>query len=182
MHQNNHKEPAELLKNHLNLFTGSDLPGPVLDLACGSGRNGLFLAEHGLDVIFYDRNREKLDLIEKTARARKLKVSTQAVDLESGRTDFLPADFFGAVIVFRYLHRPLIPALKESVRSRGLIVYETFTLKQAKIGKPSNPDFLLQDNELKTWFGDWEIIHYFEGGKSSPPQYVAQIIARKKHF
>ena len=45
--------PNPLLKNFASLLLAKDLEGPVLDLACGEGENGLFLAGLGLPVIHY---------------------------------------------------------------------------------------------------------------------------------
>ena len=51
----------KLLVDHLDLLTGSDCSLPVLDLACGSGRNGLLLARQGVPVVFADRSVADLD-------------------------------------------------------------------------------------------------------------------------
>ncbi|EFI32970.1 Methyltransferase type 12 [Desulfonatronospira thiodismutans ASO3-1] len=179
MQQHNASEPAGILKKHLHLFTASPLPGPVLDLACGSGRNGLFLAEQGLEVYFWDRDQSGLQKIHDLALEKKLKVHTKEVDLEAESESTLPPSFFGAVLVFRYLHRPLLPDIKNTLKPGGIIVYETFTSSQALLGRPTNPDFLLRDRELYSWFQDWEILHYFEGKTEAPQEYLAGLIARK---
>ncbi len=172
-------EPAGVLKDHLHLFTSGALPGPILDLACGSGRNGLFLAGHGLEVYFWDRDPSGLHKIKDIAEATNLKVHTKEVDLESEPAPPLPRNHFGAVLVFRYLHRPLLPDIKNALRPGGIIFYETFTSNQAMLGRPKNPDFLLRERELYSWLQDWEILHYFEGKTQNPEQYLARIIARK---
>ncbi|WP_291318747.1 methyltransferase domain-containing protein [Desulfonatronospira sp.] len=179
MQHDHPSEPAEILKKHLHLFTASPLPGPVLDLACGSGRNGLYLAGQGLEVYFQDRNRAGLQKIEDIARKKKLWVHIKEVDLEAAPETVLPRNFFGAVLVFRYLHRPLLPAIKNTLLPGGIIAYETFTYGQARLGRPTNPDFLLQDQELYSWFQDWEILHYFEGKTQNPQEYLASLMARK---
>ena len=56
--------PNPLLKNFASLLLAIDLAGPVLDLACGEGENGLFLAGLGLPVIHYFE-----DLLENPPRA-----------------------------------------------------------------------------------------------------------------
>ena len=179
MQHEHSSEPAEILTEHLHLFTASPMPGPVLDLACGSGRNGLFLAGQGLEVSFWDRDQSGLHKIHNLALEKKLKVHTREVDLEAESESTLPRNFFGAVLVFRYLHRPLLPDIKKTLRTGGIIVYETFTSSQAMLGRPTNPDFLLRDGELYSWFQDWEILHYFEGKTHDPQEYMAGLIARK---
>ncbi len=172
-------EPAGILKKHLHLFTSGALPGPILDLACGSGKNGLFLAGQGLEVYFWDRDPSRLQKIKDIARAKNLMVLTREVDLESKPENTLPRNHFGAVLVLRYLHRPLLPNIKNALRPGGIVVYETFTSNQAMLGRPKNPDFLLRDRELYTWLQDWEILYYFEGKTENPQEYLARIIARK---
>jgi tellurite methyltransferase len=84
-------------------------------------------------------------------------------------------------MVFRYLHRPLIEQIKAAVVPNGLVIYKTFTLGQAELGRPKNPDFLLKEGELAEYFSDWKIIHYFEGTTVSNTgnhnQAIAQVVA-----
>jgi len=91
----------------------------------------------------------------------------------------LPSDAYGAILVFRYLHRPLLECIRKALKNGGLLIYETFTVDQLKFGKPRNPDFLLNSGELLQTFGDWEVIHYFEGIRENPTRAVAQMICRK---
>ncbi|WP_299797465.1 methyltransferase domain-containing protein [uncultured Shewanella sp.] len=149
-------------------------PCEVLDLACGSGRNGLWFAQRDHKVTYIDKS--LTGLINRSNRHSYLNW-----DLEDGTAPALPAEKFDIVLVFNYLHRPLLAQIKAAVKPGGLIFYETFTEKQAEIGRPSNPDFLLKPLELKTTFDNWDHLHYFEGelrthGRLS---YKAQLIARK---
>lgn len=172
-------EPDPLLARHAALFTRDAIPGPVLDLACGDGHNGLFLAARGLPVVLIDRSEEALARARRLARRAGVQAVFQAVDLEAGREDPLSPNAYGAVLVFRYLHRPLFPRIREALRRGGLLVYETFTTDQPRFGRPQNPDFLLQPGELLGWFEDWEILHTFEGVLDGPPRAVARLVCRK---
>ncbi|MCW8327668.1 methyltransferase domain-containing protein [Photobacterium sp. SDRW27] len=149
--------------------------GEVLDLACGSGRNGLYLARQGISVVFADQNQEQLNQIEDIIQAEQLSARTWLVDLETGSP--LADKCFGAVIVFRYLHRPLFQAIKTSTASSGLVIYETFNQGQKVYGRPRNPDFLLRENELQEEFEGWKILHQFEGITSAPQSSISQIVA-----
>ena len=84
-----------------------------------------------------------------------------------------------AVLVFRYLHRPLIPCIMKALKRGGIVMYETFTTEQVRFGKPKNPDHLLKPGELLSWFDSWEIIHTFEGIIGVPPKAIAQLVGRK---
>lgn len=149
----------------------------VLDLACGSGRNGLWFLAQGATVTFIDQDLTPLSSL-KHPNAHLLQR-----DLEDGSAEALATETFDIVLVFNYLHRPLMPQIAASVKPGGIIVYETFTWQQAEIGRPRNPDFLLAENELKSAFANWQPLHYFEGLLSDPlmghASFKAQLIAQK---
>ncbi len=170
---------ASLLQNHLDLLMKLDRSLPVLDLACGTGGNGLLLAKHGLPVVFADRSTTALEVVEQQLAKGGLPGRTWPIDLEQPGSNPLSGQRFSAIIVFRYLHRPLFPALRDAVQPGGLVIYETFTLENRRFGRPGNADFLLRPGELKTLFQEWEIIDHFEGNLKNPERAVAQIIARK---
>jgi len=163
---------------------------PVLDLACGGGRNGLFCLKNDIPVIFADIKEQALSDIQQVINNDKKTFDIHSssfwqVDLE--QDDVVPffENSYRSILVFRYLHRPLFEQLKSAIMPNGLIVYETFTEQQANIGRPKNPDFLLKNGELAGYFSGWEILHSFEGVIKSDTgenqQAVAQIIARKPY-
>jgi tellurite methyltransferase len=170
--------PNPLLIRYASLLSVKGLQGPILDLACGAGENGLFLAAMGLPVILADRNREALRSAKREAQEKGLKTEFWDIDLETGDNPF-EEETFRAILVFRYLHRPLIPCIRKGVRKGGLIIYETFTVEQPKYGHPHNPDFLLKPGELFGWFEDWHVIHYLEGLFDNPTRAMSQIVCRK---
>ncbi len=170
--------PDPLLKAFAPLLLAENREGPILDLACGDGHNGLFLAGLGLPVILADRSPEVLAKAEKAVEGKGLKIGFWKIDLETG-VNPLEEEYYRGILVFRYLHRPLIPCLKKGMRKGGILIYETFTVEQSQYGRPHNPDFLLHPGELSGWFKDWQLIHYFEGLLENPPRAVAQIVCRK---
>lgn len=170
---------AVFLREHRRVFLERALPGPILDLACGGGHNGVFLAAEGLSVVCCDRSPEALERTRALADEHQVTVSLLEADLEREGANPLPIDFYGGILVFRYLHRPLIIHIKESLKVGGVLMYETFTVEQPRFGKPRNPDFLLEKGELRGWFEDWEVIDFFEGIREGPERAVAQIVCRK---
>jgi tellurite methyltransferase len=171
--------PDNLLLDHLELFSRENMRGPVLDLACGNGHNGVFLGTMGLEVVLADISKRALDRARALARKRGVSARIWQVDLEEEERNPLAPDAFGAVLVFRYLHRPLIPCIKKAMVPGGVLVYETFTAEQSRFGKPRNPDHLLKPGELLGWFKEWKIIHHFEGIKGHPRKAIAQIVCTK---
>jgi tellurite methyltransferase len=161
---------------------------PALDLACGTGRNGLYLFDSGVPVVFADRDSQRLGQIKQHLEARPGNQHREMsriwqVDLEIPGTRPLALETFGAIMVFRYLHRPLLEGIQKAAIPGGLVIYETFTVEQARIGRPCNPDFLLRPGELRDCFREWDILHQFEGIEHDPasgqPRAIAQVVAEK---
>jgi SAM-dependent methyltransferase len=148
-------------------------------VACGNGRNGLFFAQKGFQVVLLDRSWEALQTARQKAVQNRLSVNILCTDLETKQGHPLAENTFGIILVFRYLHRPLIPHLKKVLKNEGFLFYETFTVEQRRYGKPSNPHYLLEPEELMGWFEDWRVFYYFEGLRHNPDRFVAQIICKK---
>ena len=152
---------------------------PVLDLACGTGRSGLILADRNIPVVFADRSATALESINQILSDNDLPGHTWQIDLEQAEVNPLGNRVFSAIVCFRYLHRPLFPYLMEAVEPGGLVIYETFTSDNRQFGRPNNPDFLLRPGELKELLNGWQSLHYYEGIQTNPDRAIAQIIARK---
>jgi SAM-dependent methyltransferase len=86
---------------------------------------------------------------------------------------------FQAVVVTNYLWRPLFPVMARSVAPGGFLIYETFSIGQETVGKPSNPDFLLQTGELLTSFSSLRTIAFEEGFLDNPPRFVQRLVAQR---
>lgn len=178
-----------LLEQHLDVIRQANNDYPVLDLACGTGRNGLFLVEQGIPVVFSDVNsdvlkeiQQKLALLPNNENVNN-KSCTWQIDFEQKNSLPLNNKQYRGIIVYRYLHRPLMTAIKQAIMPGGFIIYETFIEQQAEFGRPKNPAFLLKSKELNTYFNNWHIHHSFEGIITSPlsgnKQAIAQIVAQK---
>jgi SAM-dependent methyltransferase len=115
----------------------------VCDVACGGGRHVRWFAARGHDVVAIDR-----DLSGVAALADDPRVELIEVDLEDGSAPPLPSRAFGAVVVTNYLWRPILGAVVDAVAPGGLLIYETFAVGNERLGRPTNPDFLLRRNEL----------------------------------
>ncbi len=152
--------------------------GRVLDVACGAGRHALLLASVGFDVHGVDRDEQQIGRLQQTAKALDLRVRADVVDLEAGQVD-LDVHGYDVVLVVRYLHRPLFPAIVRALAPGGVLFYETFTKEHAaRRGKPSNPNFLLDPDELPRLVAPLEVLRQFEG--ESDDRFVAAVVARQR--
>lgn len=152
-------EPAAWLTAHRHLLPES---GDALDVACGRGRNALWLAAQGFAVRAIDRDADAVAVVNAEARRRGVGLVAEVHDLETGDPG-LPSAAFDVVVATHYLHRPLFPHLVTALRPGGVLVYETFTRAQAVRGKPTNPAFLLEPGELVTLVRPLEILAGREG-------------------
>ncbi len=174
--------PSAFFGQHLERIRAASRLGAVVDLACGLGRHSLAAAEAGIGVIGIDRNRAFLDELRGAAAQRALAIETVRADLENPAEVPLRSQCCGAVLVFRYLHRPLVPAILRVLAPGGLLVYETFTIHQRELGAgPRNPDHLLQPGELPQLFRELEILEHWEGLSAEPENaQVARLAARAR--
>jgi len=147
---------AAVLLSNLHLLPAQ---GDALDLACGLGGNALLLAGRGLRTSAWDISDVALRLLAGHARRLGLPVRTERRDVE---TEPFPHDAFDVVTVSRFLARPLANAIVASLRPGGLLFYQTFTRAKCSATGPSNPDFLLRENELPVLFADLRLRYYRE--------------------
>jgi tellurite methyltransferase len=150
----------------------------ALDIACGSGREAVFLALNGFQTEAVDVLPDALDRCNDLARRHGVVVTTRLNDVEA--SPVFEAAVYDFVCCFNYLHRPLMPLIAQSVRPGGLVVYETFLREQReRFGRPLRDGHLLQPGELPKWFDGWETL-VFREGMFEPRRIVASFIARRR--
>jgi SAM-dependent methyltransferase len=151
-------------------------PAIAIDLACGAGRNALYLAERGWTVTAIDGSLTAIELLRKRSAARRLDVQTQVADLTAPNF-MLPPEAFDLVVIAYYLQRNLFAAVKAATRPNGVLVAiahtpepgETWSEKRARPG------------ELRGFFAGWDILWDYEGPSRDPAHRrpVAEIVARR---
>lgn len=169
------RPPSELLRRWL----GQLPPGRALDLACGTGRNTLLLAEHGWQALGVDISPVALLRAQAEARRRGLSLDLLAVDVERWPW---PHSRFDLVGVFRFLDRTLCSRLATALRPGGVLIYETFTVAQRSYeGGPRSDALLLQPGELPMLFPALEVLEYAEGvfEEDGRPRALARLVARR---
>ncbi len=149
----------------------------AIDIACGTGRDAVYLGLRGLKVEAWDILPDALDRCRDLAKRHCVSIDTRCADVECDET--LQAGRYDLVACFNYLHRPLMPSLAAAVRPGGLVVYETFVHPQRELfGKPRRDKHLLRPGELPGFFQGWTLLVSREG-LVSPRRHAASLIARK---
>ena len=141
----------------------------MLDVACGRGRHLHWFAARGHPVVGVDRDGEALAAVRGVGELIEADIETGPWPLAGRR--------FGAVVVTNYLWRPLLPTVVASVAAGGVLIYETFALGNASVGKPANPDFLLRPGELLHACAALHVVAYEDGFLADPARFVQRIAA-----
>ena len=184
--QDSPAEPASIVSEWLPLLPH----GPVLDLACGTGRHTLLLAAHDLPVTAIDWSGTALDILENRARKAKQRASREdAAHLADSRARGigliqanleeirLPVASFSLILCLQYLLRSLFPQMARALRPGGVLLFETFTCAQLNYaGGPRNPAYLLEPGELRTAFPELHVLFYRE---LNAGQGIASLVAQK---
>ena len=149
----------------------------ALDLACGSGRDAVWLALWGYEVDAIDVLPDALQRAKDLARRSGVQVHTLRQDLE--RQPHLGRSCYDLVTVFRFLHRDLFPSIRRAVAPGGYIAYETFHERNRQTGRPPlSPEHLLRTGELADAFHGFELLLVRDGVESGG-RFFSSLLARR---
>ncbi len=164
--------------------------GQALDIGAGEGRNALFLASRGLDVLAVDQSDVGMQKAQRLARERGLTLRTQAIDLK----DFNPEPGSFDVVTSIFVHLPA--TLRAAVHGRipawlkpgGAFLLEAYAPDQLErtTGGPKDPTMLASLDAILAELPGLTIEHraalvrtvsegQFHTGEAS----VVQVLARK---
>ncbi len=162
----NHDAPSAWLLRWAHLIAPG---GSALDVAAGGGRHTRWLSARGHAVTAVDRDATAMAALRPVADAI-------VADIEAGPWP-LPGRRFDAVVVTNYLWRPILAEIVGSVAPGGVLVWETFAIGNETVGRPSNPQFLLQPGELLGVVAGLRIVAYEDGFIDAPQRFVQRIVA-----
>lgn len=151
--------------------------GQALDLACGAGRDAVHLALAGWHVDAWDHDAEALARAGTLAARNGVALATRCVDIERPGLDVRPGGW-NTIVVFRFLHRPLLAWIAQALAPGGTLVYETFRRGQAAYGRPLLDRHLLADGELAAAFPSLVVETYEESDPEGGPV-MAHLLARR---
>ena len=172
------EQPAPFLREIVESSVWPALGGKALDIACGKGRNAIYLAQHGFAVTALEISAVALAEGRRRAEELELTIDWQQRDLEASALDLGEYDL---IVNFNYLQRSLFPALRQAVKPGGHVIFETYLIDQAELGQPKNPDYLLRHNELLDSFQGFRVLFYREGRSmdGAAPAFRAGIFAQR---
>ncbi len=151
------------------------VPQRALDVACGAGRNALYLAILGYSVDAVDISTVALGALEGEARARGLsdRVRSLAVDLDIWRPK--PAAYALAVQI-AFFDPQSLPSVLAAVKPGGLLILEAFNPRRLETRPTFNPAHLIGPGVLPAALAGWSIVHHDEaaGERGDRTQIVAQ--------
>ena len=155
-------------------------PGRALDIACGAGRNALFLAEAGYRVDAVDISAEGLRLARAAAAERGLEINWLERDLDRG---FVADGEYQLIVVLWYVNLPLIAALGSSLAPGGYLLSEQHLQTESEVIGPQNPRFRVAPGALRDCAAGLEIRHYDESLRTTDDGEAlasAQLVARRR--
>lgn len=169
--------PTALLADNL-----SELPrGRALDVACGAGRNAIYLAAAGYKVDAVDISAVGLKSAASSARAKAVHVNWIEADLAAAPAgSTLPARRYNLIVMVRYVNMPLLPILAEKLNEGGYLLCEQHLRTPLPAVGPRNPEFRLAANELLHAGTGLRVLSYREGPVLDPDgrrAALAQLIA-----
>ncbi len=147
-------KPNEFYKVELEKFT----PGKILFPAEGEGRNAVYAATLGWDVVAFDSSIEGKKKAEKLAREKR--VTIQYIIADYNNIQFEPESFDCLVLIYAHMHplkrneyhKKLISFLKPG----GKLILEGFSKKQINYntGGPRDVNMLFSPEELRNDFNN----------------------------
>ncbi len=161
------EKPIPFLVDNVHLLP----KGKVLDIAMGEGRNGVYLATQGFDVLGLDISEKGLEKAHNLANKNNVTIETKVVDLESFT---LEPNSYDVILCTYYMQRNLFKQFQSALKPGGMIVVETYNVDYLKYVRFSRK-WALETNELLDIFKDLRVIRYqdFDDGKEAYSSIIA---------
>jgi tellurite methyltransferase len=156
-------------------------PGRALELACGAGRNAIYLASCGWQVTAIDLSTVAIEILRQRAAEVGVQVDAGVADLEAGGFPINP-DSYDLILIFHFLWRELFPAVRRGIRAGGHFIGSIHIDDGSAEARTMNQAYLMQPGELRHQFRGWQILHYREGKSDEGHHHrlaLADIVARK---
>jgi SAM-dependent methyltransferase len=170
--------PSALVRRFGSKIADATEGMPVLDVACGSGRNALFLFQLGCTVICIDKDLTRLQTQQHImCNEVPARLSSQLIDLVKEPWPF-SACTVGGIVNVHFLLPKLFPFFESSLSPGGYLILETVP------GCGGNYLELPRAGELRVAFGkgfDFELYKERKVGPRSCDAVTVQILARRRN-
>jgi 2-polyprenyl-3-methyl-5-hydroxy-6-metoxy-1,4-benzoquinol methylase len=181
-------EPNAFLASQRHLLK----PGmSCLAVADGEGRNGVWLAQQGLQVLSVEASAVALEKAKRLAQQRGVNVEFEQADLAHWQWGENRFDVVAAIFIQfapPVLREQMFAGIRSCLKPGGLLLLQGYTPRQLeyKTGGPSQAENLYTEALLRKAFGDMEIAHLrehddqvSEGAGHSGMSALIDLVARK---
>lgn len=167
----------------LEAYVDETADGRALDVACGTGRNAVYLAEQGYEVDALDQSIEGLRITESNAEERGVDDRINLIQADATQFEYPEARYDVVTIsFFRVLDR--LSDIKRALRPDGLVFYQHHLRSEppATVG-PSTDRYRFGANELLRACLDLTVLYYEESTERRDGELSAtvELVARNSH-
>lgn len=171
------RKPSQNLEENIKHCTGTK----ALDLACGSGRNSIFLAQCGFEVDAFDVAKIAIKALESDAQKKNLisKINASQVDLDTHK---IKENYYDLIVMANFLDRAVLASAMDALKKEGILFVETYMVSDSN-EKQSDQNNLLKSQELREILDDsWDILYYdeFENEDYEIYKMKKQVVVAKK--
>jgi len=167
------RDPSQWLVDHTDLLAGK---GKALDIAMGQGRNTLFAASLGYDVLGVDISEVGISHAETLARQNNLTIHSRIADLDNYEIE---ENTYDLILCFYFLNRRLFEGIQKGLKPGGILIFETFTVDYLKYSGFKR-EWVLEKNELREAFPELKVLDYQEVDEPEYETAYASLVARKE--
>lgn len=149
--------PEKVLIENINYLK----KGSVLDIACGDGRNSLFLLDNGFEVTGVDFSYKALERLERFAERKKYVVNTKQIDL-SISDSLKEIGIFDNILINHYrLGKEQLEEIENHITTEGILFVCGFGYKH-KIDKKIKREDLILPTDFDNIKKSFELIKSVE--------------------
>lgn len=150
------KSPAKFLAENFDYIPRES---KILDMGMGEGRNAVFLAQKGHNVLGIDISGVAVRKAKKLSKELGVKIKAIEASLDKYK---IKRESLDAIICFYYVDRNLLEKMKSWLKPGGIIIFEAHNLKErVKKGHRKNPkEYYLKDGELLELFSGMRVLKY----------------------
>ena len=178
------RHPSALLADWLGRFDVTGISPRAIDIACGAGRNALFLARHGWHVDAVDISPVALERLRATADAEDLSITCSELDLDpaTAALDGFRGQPYDLAVLMRYTDTALVEVLPRAIAPGGYLIAEMHMKTDEKVAGPRSPRFRVATGALRQAGAALDLLHYYEGLATDPDGRtvaLAQLVGRR---